>query len=80
MVVEMKRGMLDLPDEKWAALNFSWVLFFLIAGGLNIYVAYMYSEATWVKFKLFGLIGLTVVFIVGQSFWLAKQINESSSE
>jgi intracellular septation protein len=71
---------LDLPGEKWAALNFSWVLFFLIAGGLNIYVAYTYSEATWVKFKLFGLIGLTVVFIVGQSLWLAKQINESSSE
>lgn len=71
---------LRLPDDKWAALNFAWVLFFLVAGALNIYVAYAYSEATWVKFKLFGLIGITFAFIVGQSFWLAKQINESSSE
>ena len=52
----------------------------IVAGALNIYVAYVYSEPTWVKFKLFGLIGLTVVFIIGQSLWLAKQINDSAEE
>lgn len=71
---------LRLADDKWAKLNYAWILFFLLAGALNIYVAYTYSEATWVKFKLFGLIGITFAFIVGQSFWLAKQINDSTSE
>jgi intracellular septation protein len=69
---------LRLEDRQWASLNLAWVIFFVVAGALNIYVAYGYSEATWVKFKLFGLIGLTIVFIVGQSLWLAKMINENS--
>ena len=71
---------LQLSDGKWSILNMAWVVFFAIAGALNIYVAYMYSEPTWVKFKLFGLIGLTIVFIIAQSFWLAKQINDESEQ
>lgn len=71
---------LQLPDSKWNSLNLAWVVFFAVCGTLNIYVAYSYSEATWVKFKLFGLIGLTIVFIIGQSFWLAKQITNASTE
>ncbi|MGI9220583.1 MAG: inner membrane-spanning protein YciB [Woeseiaceae bacterium] len=71
---------IELSNGKWNSLNLAWVLFFVVAGALNIYVAYAYSEPTWVKFKLFGLIGLTIVFIIGQSFWLAKQINESADE
>ena len=69
---------LDLDDGKWRSLNFAWVIFFAVAGALNIYVAYNYSEPSWVKFKLFGLIGLTIVFIIGQSFWLAKQISDAA--
>jgi intracellular septation protein len=69
-----------LPADKWNALNLAWVVFFVIAGALNIYVAYNYPEATWVKFKLFGLIGLTFTFIVAQSIWLAKQLNEEPTE
>ena len=71
---------LALPDDKWAALNFAWVTFFALAGALNIYVAYNYSEPTWVKFKLFGLIGLTFVFIIAQSIWLARQLGKDSVE
>ena len=70
--------LLVLPDQKWAALNAAWVTFFAIAGALNIYVAYNYSEPTWVKFKLFGLIGLTFAFIIAQSIWLAKQLKKDS--
>ena len=71
---------IQLDETQWNTLNLAWVIFFVVAGALNIYVAYAYSEPTWVKFKLFGLIGLTIVFIIGQSFWLAKQINESAEE
>lgn len=77
---ESSESALHLSDEKWATLNLAWVLFFLFAGALNIYVAYSYSEPTWVKFKLFGLIGITIVFIVAQSFWLARQMTEDAQE
>ena len=71
---------IKLTDQQWSTLSIAWVVFFIVAGALNIYVAYVYSEPTWVKFKLFGLIGLTLIFIIGQSFWLAKQINDSAEE
>jgi intracellular septation protein len=71
---------LELAKDQWAKLNLAWVVFFAIAGGLNIYVAYNYSEPTWVKFKLIGLMGLTFVFILAQSLWLAKQMPEDTSE
>jgi intracellular septation protein len=40
-------------------------------GGINLFVAYNFSEAFWVKFKLFGMLGLTVAFVILQSIWLA---------
>jgi len=69
----------QLTAQKWAKLNLMWVVFFVFAGGLNIYVAYNYPEETWVNFKLFGLLGLTFVFIVAQSFWLAQNIKQDAS-
>jgi len=71
---------LELLKSQWVKLNFAWVVFFAVAGALNIYVAYSYPESTWVKFKLFGLMGLTFVFIVAQSIWLAKQMPEDPAE
>lgn len=62
--------------SQWRKLNFIWVLFFVAMGLLNIYVAYNFDEATWVKFKVFGLMALTFVFMVAQTFWLAKFIDE----
>lgn len=65
-------GAIELAADKWRTLNLMWVGYSLIAGALNIYVAYTFSEPTWVKFKLFGLLGLTVVFLVLQSLWIAS--------
>jgi len=62
-----------LDDAGWKRLNFMWVGFFLFAGVLNIFVAYRYDEATWVNFKLFGLMGLTLVFALLQGVWIARR-------
>jgi intracellular septation protein len=71
---------IQLEARLWARLNLAWVIFFVIGGALNIYVAYNYPEATWVNFKLFGLLGLTLVFVVAQSFWLAQHLKDTPSE
>ena len=65
----------QVPAPRWRGLNLVWVLFFAAMGALNIYVAYSYSEDTWVKFKVFGLLGITVVFLLGQSMWLVSQMD-----
>lgn len=58
----------------WLRLNWAWVAFFAVMGALNLYVAYNFDEATWVNFKLFGLIGLTFVFIFAQALYLSRHM------
>jgi len=67
---------LTLPDALWHKLSFAWASFFILVGGLNLLVAYYCSEDVWVKFKLFGVVGLLVVFAIAQSLVLAKYIQE----
>jgi len=62
-----------LDDRSWRRLNLAWVGFFIVAGALNLFVAYRYDEATWVNFKLFGLMGLTLAFALVQGVWIARK-------
>jgi len=74
---------IELPAAKWRTLNLMWIAYATITGALNIYVAYTFSEPTWVKFKLFGLLGLTIVFLIIQSAWIvsvAEQVPENDPE
>ncbi len=67
-----------LSDSEWSKLNYVWVAFFVAMGALNIYVAYNFPESVWVNFKVFGLMGLTIVFMIAQSFWLFAKIGTQS--
>jgi intracellular septation protein len=67
---------MSLPEPVWQRLNWSWVGFFAFMGVLNLYVAYNYSEKIWASFKLFGGMGLMLVFIVAQSAFLAKYVED----
>lgn len=75
----MMETKIELPDNVWRQLNSSWVAFFFITGLLNIYVAYHFTTDTWVNFKLFGMTALTLLFVIGQSIFLAKHIKEATS-
>ena len=72
LIRSMMQGQLSLPDAIWTRLNLSWVAFFGLMGVINLYVAYNYSESTWVSFKLFGGIGLMVAFVVLQGLMLSR--------
>jgi len=72
MIRTMMQAQMSLPDAVWTRLNLSWVAFFALMGVANLYVAYHYSESTWVNFKLFGGIGLMVVFVVIQGLMLSR--------
>jgi intracellular septation protein len=67
---------IELPDAIWGRLNLSWGLFFLLAGGLNLYVAFSghFTESQWVTFKAFGLMGIMILFVLAQSLWLGRYI------
>jgi len=73
IVQRMLGESVTLDDGSWKRLNLMWIGFFVFAGTLNILVAYRYDEATWVNFKLFGLMGLTLLFALAQGVWIARK-------
>ncbi len=60
----MESGLKDsqLPEKTWRLLNSLWVVFFLLLGTVNLFVAYHFSLDTWVNFKLYGISGLLLIF------------------
>lgn len=68
---------LYLPDPVWNRLNTIWAAFFFIVGGLNWYVLQHFDTDTWADFKMFGTLGLTLVFLVGQGIYLMRYIDPS---
>lgn len=73
LLQSVAKGEINLAARDWRTLNLMWVAFFLVSGAANIYVAYAYPENVWVNFKLFGLLGLTVVFVLLQAAWLSRR-------
>ncbi|MDQ6628680.1 MAG: septation protein A [Pseudomonadota bacterium] len=64
----------DLPELVWRRLNLAWAAFFALMGVLNLYVAYNYSTSTWASFKVFGLSGLMLLFMIGQALAVARYV------
>ncbi|TDV54680.1 intracellular septation protein [Pseudomonas graminis] len=67
---------LTLPQAVWTKLNIAWIVFFLFCGAANLYVAFTYQEF-WVDFKVFGSLGMTLLFLVGQGVYLARHIHDA---
>ncbi|RMH61183.1 MAG: septation protein A [Zetaproteobacteria bacterium] len=65
---------IELGQRVWRRLNLAWIAFFIAMGGANLYVAFHFDTDTWVNFKLFGMMGLTFAFIIGQSLYLARHL------
>ncbi len=72
MLRQMMGGGLDAPDAVWRTLGWAWVLFFAAMGVLNLYVAFSFPTEVWVNFKLWGSLGLTLVFTLAQGVYLSK--------
>ena len=72
----MLGAQLQLPESVWQRVNLSWLLFFLTMGALNLIVAFNFSTDIWVDFKLFGGMGLMLVFVVAQGLFLSKYMDD----
>lgn len=68
----------NLPHDVWYRLNLFWAVFFIALGFLNLYVVYNFDTDTWVNFKLFGIIGLTLAFIIVQSFYIGRHVKQDA--
>jgi intracellular septation protein len=73
----MMQAQISLPDAVWQRLSLAWAGFFGLMGLVNLYVAFNFSTAAWVNFKLFGFTGLMFAFIIAQSLMLSKYLKDS---
>lgn len=79
LVQKMLEKNLSLPRETWQSLNISWSLFFFFMGALNLFVVYYFDTDTWVTFKLFGTLALTLLFMVFQGVLIYKHLPKNDN-
>lgn len=79
IIQRMMGAQIELPPPIWRRLNLAWTVYFVVIGVINLYVAFNYEEIVWVNFKLFGMLGLTIAFVLLQSVFLARHLSPSAS-
>jgi intracellular septation protein len=80
LIRAMMEKQVTLPDMVWSRLQASWIVFFAVMGALNLFVAYNFSTDAWVNFKLFGGLGLMLVFVVLQALMLGRYVQDKQGE
>jgi intracellular septation protein len=76
LIQRMMDGKINLPTSIWNRLNLLWGIFFALMGLANLYVVYNFTTNIWVNFKLFGTLGLTILFVLLQSFYIARHLEK----
>ncbi len=88
LIQRMLGQAIEIHEKRiWLKLNLAWIAFFIVSGTANLIVApeidpfgLQFSEAAWVDFKLFGLMGMTMLFVIGQAVYLAKFLPDANKE
>lgn len=73
LIQRMMGHALELPQPVWRKLNIAWVAFFIFSGAANLFVAFTFHEI-WVDFKVFGSLGMTLVFLIAQGIYISRHI------
>lgn len=80
IIQRMMDSMIALPELVWSRLSWLWIGFFILSGASNLYVAFNYDEDTWVNFKLFGLMAMTIIFILLQGVYIHRHMEDLEPE
>jgi intracellular septation protein len=64
---------LAVSVRSWLFINVLWAAWFAAFALLNLYVARNFTVDSWIKFKVFGFPGATMLFMLPQVFWLASK-------
>jgi intracellular septation protein len=70
---------ISLPETAWRTLTWRWTAFFLALAAANEYVWRNLGEETWVNFKVFGLMGLTFLFVLANLPFMARHMKDETT-
>lgn len=79
LIQRMLGHAVNLPQPIWTRLNLAWIAFFIFSGCANLFVAFTFHDI-WVDFKVFGSLGMTVLFLVGQGVYLARHMHDDAPQ
>lgn len=79
LIERLMGSQIPLPKPVWTKLNHLWVANFTVVGALNIYVAYQFSEATWVSYKLYSSIGFTLALMIVTVIVIAPHLKSAET-
>ena len=74
LIKQMRGKEMQLPDAIWSRVNLAWAGFFAVAAATNTYIAFHLPQEVWVNFKVFGLLGMTLLFTVATVFYLYRHL------
>lgn len=70
---------MTLPGDAWRTLSLRWGVFFAGLAMLNEFVWRHLSTDQWVTFKVFGLMGLTVLFAFANAPFMARHMADDTA-
>ena len=74
LIKQMLGKEMQLPDAIWSRVNLAWAGSFAVAAATNTYIAFHLPQEVWVNFKVFGLLGMTLLFTVATVFYLYRHL------
>ncbi len=80
LIERMMSQAISVPKQTWKTVTIMWAVFFAFIGVLNLIVAFYFPGEdlkNWVNFKLFGIFGLTIVFMMGQAVYLSRYVTDT---
>ena len=80
LLEKMLGQQIELPATAWLRLNQLWIANFSIVGSLNLYVAYNFSQAAWVNYKLYSSIGFTLALMIITMIIVVPHIKDKADE
>ena len=67
---------IKLPEHAWNKLTYAWIIFCGALAALNLYIAEYWSQEAWVNFKVFGILGITLVFTIGTGVYMYRHAEQ----
>jgi intracellular septation protein len=65
-----------IPDRIWRNLSYTWALFFIALGIVNLYIAYQFDDNAWVNFKFYGITSALFILSIAQAVYLMPFLSE----
>lgn len=65
-----------MEDKAWLILSIRWALFFVALAILNEVIWRNFSTDFWVKFKVFGMMPISIIFTLSQMPFMMKHMKE----